>query len=317
MVRYKVTQCKSITLLELIVVIFIIACLIGLLLPAIVQVREQAARAACKNNLRQISLACVNIADVNNGILPPIGWGFYPNVSDMPQLNGTPSTQFNGFGGALFFILPFVEQNNLYEQCLVGPQNPITLDDHVYFNSPIQHYSAWADTMWRAPTPSIKVYVCPSDMTATLGAYTECSYAMNEAVFRRSFAPQRYPLSILDGTSTTIIATEKIFHCDGILSNISPWNELRECNNAVFNNVDMISNFVPAVTTFPIGADSYPQFRQKPGQCDSQRPASPHAVIINVALADCSVTAVTNGLSRPTWGALVSPASGDLVGNDW
>src|SRR4051794_16370515 len=118
------------TLIELLVVIAIIAILIGLLLPAVQKVREAAARAQSMNNLKQIGLAIHNYQSTMN-ILPPaiVDWD-----SDYDP------KWYNRSGSFLFFILSYVEQNNLAQ--VVASANGGSTDYFwtVYQNFPVKLY---------------------------------------------------------------------------------------------------------------------------------------------------------------------------------
>lgn len=75
----KYTDKKAFTLIELLVVISIIALLMGILMPVLSKVREQAKKLSCQSNVRQLTLAFdMYRAEHNNkGVVSPGGGEFW------------------------------------------------------------------------------------------------------------------------------------------------------------------------------------------------------------------------------------------------
>ena len=99
--KFPLERKRAFTLVELLVVIAIIGILIGMLLPAVQQVREAARRTACANNMRQSTLALLNFESARQRL--PAG-----NV---------PGPIAEGAGHSFWApALPFFEQGNVSDR---------------------------------------------------------------------------------------------------------------------------------------------------------------------------------------------------------
>ena len=97
--RSRNARC-AFTLIELLVVIAIIAILAALLLPALAVAKERAKRTACKNSMRQFSLAAHMYADDNDQSLPTGASNKGPDDDHLPVLSTVTSNAIVQYGGS-------------------------------------------------------------------------------------------------------------------------------------------------------------------------------------------------------------------------
>jgi hypothetical protein len=290
-------------------VIAIIAILIGLLLPAVQKVREAAARTACSNNLKQITLAMHNFESGYQRIPPLLGgWG---------------STKFPlTWGPPFVFLLPYIEQEPLYKDMLnVGNSN--------------QTYAWWAGVNNDNPySKPIKTLTCPADSSVVGGmnqrtGWGATSYSANAQLFAMTDSTGAQTnwdratniANIRDGSSNTIAFVEKIGDCNppsttasgtgpngGSLWGVQwdPWYPI------VLGSA--VEGGQPYLVTDPT---ILPLFQPTQATCDNRRASGMHTQQLLVSLADGSVRGVTSSISVFTWWCAAKPDDGNPLGSNW
>jgi prepilin-type N-terminal cleavage/methylation domain-containing protein/prepilin-type processing-associated H-X9-DG protein len=293
---------RGFTLIELLVVIAIIAILIGLLVPAVQKVRQAAARLQCSNNLKQQSLATVNCADTNGGLLPP-SIGLYP-------ANNGRAAQGNSDGGLYLHILPYIEQQNLFNASYSAPEP----NDR---NGGQGTYSQWT----LPGSKSVKTYVCPSDHTQAVtsgwGPGNYASYGINGQMFRTNYGwgvgLSNYPGSIPDGTSNTVFFCDKLSTCRYGTYRDNYWPDWGPIIASSDGNGDQYGPTVEIIQLSPKNNTDDPN---RPN-CYGDFASSDHTAGLNVAMGDGSVRFVSGSISTYTWWAALTPSGGETLGSNW
>ena len=152
------------TLVELLVVITIIGILVALLLPAVQAAREAARRMQCSNNLKQMVLSSHNFHDTYKR-LPP---GILGQPQVIPPGQVSSWTQQQNLG-TLVFLLPFMEQQNVYDRI----DSALNMKVDSYYprdhQAPDDRVTPWWTTSasWSAAQTNIPGFKCPSDSPET------------------------------------------------------------------------------------------------------------------------------------------------------
>ena len=234
------------TLIELLVVIAIIAVLVGLLLPAVQKVREAAARMSCQNNLKQIGLANANYESTYQKFPP-----------GKNRVSGV---------GPLALLLPYVEQNNVYNQIPTGilQIQPAT----------VAGGNDWGQLGgYSSARNRIKTYECPSDnpysIDMTNGAFM--------SHYSNSIAGIGYTYYVLGGGNAAFFAANGLpgatnyVPIAGTLGHAVP-TSATSTTQAYYSRhegvfVDEVVNTVPGVTD---GTSNTMFFGEYVGACNSK-----------------------------------------------
>ncbi|OWK45164.1 DUF1559 domain-containing protein [Fimbriiglobus ruber] len=261
------------SLVEILVSIGIIATLLGLLLPAVQKSRGGAARLQCLNNLHQLGLAAEHAHST---------YQQYP-----PIFHVWPGGTGGRLGGVFWHLLPFVEQQALY-------QGPIAGDE---------------------AAPAMRLYQCPSDPTSSSGTPTT-SYLVNEFVFHGRKSPL-----FVDGASQTVLFTETYANCDG--ANPVYWSNTSSVTLFAYGPA-ATATFRAAPSTSAATAGNPRGCSVELGDnAQAAHAGVIHVALADGSVRPVSKAgadqpaAVPGGRTSTNWAAAFTPGGGETFGSEW
>ena len=301
------------TLVELLVVVAIIGLLIGMLLPAVQMVREAASRTNCLNRMKQIGIGFTHYHDALRQI-PPSRVG-----------NDTA----NGFLTWPVFLMPYLEENNLYERfdikALYRDQDPAMLQETVEWMFCPSRREPQISKSERSGAP---VGAC-GDYAGNAGTSVHYPFdvwaAFDEpvdGVFNSGFAadnpvnglrlergPQgRYEFrSIMDGLTNTIFIGEKAINTD-TFGQPGGWGD-----GSIYNGDE--PGTIMRLGGFGLGISNTQKFGA-PGPGTIPVWGSAHPQVCNFVMGDGSVQTLRNTTSEDTLRRLCSRNDGEPVSLD-
>ena len=292
------------TLVELLVVIAIIGILIGMLLPAVQQVREAARRISCANNVRQLALASHNFHDTNS---------HFPAGSYWPQDNVDGRFK-DGMISWAALILPFVEGSTVHDQ-IDFEKDAYTNQEGDEWRNPIEIGPEGDPANQFAAENMPPLFVCPS--ANRFGPESEFKdYAMNGGNVLSHCCPDRSTRSngiayknsevgfqdITDGTSNTFLMLEQ---------DHSPEDPARTRNSPT-NPFFFIGHHSEGLAMSHVGNLNFPPNHVQP-RWSGRIARSDHPGGVTAAMCDGSTRFVTDTIAINPWRNTFSRDGGEVV----